>query len=143
MADGELQPGGGAHRIAEHVGLLEAHRVHERRHVVRQVGIGDGPVDVGGAAVALELERIDLVGLGELRDDRAHGRDVHVGAVQHDQRIALAGHLVIHLHAVDLDAVARRLGLGKARAGEQQGCGNEGGAEHGSLLLYLVRFRQR
>ena len=73
-------------------------------------GIGDRPVDVGRAAVALELERVDLVRLGELRDDRAHRRDVHVGAVQHDQRIARAGDLVIHLHAVDLDAVADRFG---------------------------------
>ena len=115
MADGELQPGGRAHRVAEHVGLLEADRVHEGGHVVGEVRIGDRPVDVGGAAVALELERIDLVGLGELRDDLAHRRDVHVGAVQHDQRIALAGDLVIHLHAVDLDALADRLGLGEGR----------------------------
>ena len=121
MADGELQPGDRAHRVAEHVGLLEPDRVHEGRHVVREVRIGDRPVDVGGAAVALELERIDLVGLGELRDDRAHGRDVHVGAVQHDQRIALAGHLVIHLHAVDLDAVADRLGCGKRRGRRRAG----------------------
>ena len=90
MADGELQPGHRAHRVAEHVGLLEPDRVHEGRHVVGEVRIGDGPVDVGGAAVALQLERIDLVRLGELRNDRAHRRDVHVGAVQHDQRIALA-----------------------------------------------------
>src|SRR3712207_7219562 len=38
-----------AHGVAEHVDLFEAYRVHEGRHVVRQVGIGDRPVDVGGA----------------------------------------------------------------------------------------------
>ena len=90
--------------------------------------------------MALKFERIDLVGLGELSDDRAHGRDVHVGAVQHDQGIALAGDFVIHLHAVDLDAVARRLGLGDGGAGDEQGCGNEGSAEHGGSPVYLVRF---
>ena len=90
-------------------------------------GIGDRPVDVGGAAVALELERIDLVGLGELRDDRAHGRDVHVGAVQHDQRLALAGHLVVHLHAVDLDALTRR--FGPDRGGPLEQAGEQGGGE--------------
>ena len=61
--------------------------------------------------------------------------------MQHDQRIAIAGNFIIHLHAVDLDAVAYRLGLGKGGAGEKQGCGNEGSAEHGVSSLDLVRFR--
>lgn len=35
-------------------------------------------------------ERIDRVALGELGNDVAHGRDVHVGAMQHDNRIEIA-----------------------------------------------------
>ena len=102
-------------------------------------GIGDGPVDVGGAAVALQLDRIDLVGLGELGDDRAHGRDVHVGAVQHDQRVAGAGNFVIHLHAVDLDAGAHGLcrgrgfgrGLGELQPESSSAVATQGDTEHG------------
>jgi hypothetical protein len=129
VADGELQSGDGAHRIPEHVGLLEAHRVHEGRHVVRQVGIGDGPFDVGSAAVALKFEGADPVGGGEPGDDGAHGGDVHVGTVQHDQRFAGTGHLVVHLHAVNFDAVAFGGSLCRGRgpaACKHNGCGNHG-----------------
>jgi hypothetical protein len=80
--------------------------------------------------VALEFQGVDLVGLGELGDDRAHGRDVHVGAVQHDQRIALAGDLVVHLHAVDRDAAAHRLRLNQRAAGDEQNGGNQNATEH-------------
>jgi hypothetical protein len=50
--------------------------------------------------------------------------------VQHDQRIAVAGDFVVHLHAVDLDAMARWLGLGQGEASQQQRCGDEGRAEY-------------
>jgi len=72
-----------------------------------------GSVDVRGASVALQFKRINVVGLGKLGDDRAHGQDVHIGTVQHNQRIAIAGNFAIHLHAVDFDAVAHRWGHGK------------------------------
>jgi hypothetical protein len=126
VANGEAQANDGAHGIAEHVGFRETERVHECRDVIRHVGIRDGPVDVGRAAVALELHRIDPVGLGEPGDDRAHGRDVHVRTVEHDQRIAIARDLVIHLHAVDPHAIPDGLGVGDGGAGEKQGCSNDG-----------------
>jgi hypothetical protein len=39
--------------------------------------------------MALQLERIDLMGLGELGNNGAHARDVHIGAVQHNQWFSL------------------------------------------------------
>jgi hypothetical protein len=52
--------------------------------------------------VAMELERVHAMRPGEHRDDRAHAGDVHGGAVEDDQRLALAGHLVIRaLNMVD------------------------------------------
>ena len=136
VADGELKARFGAHRITEDVGLGETDGVHEGSDVVGEVGVGDGPVDVVGAAVALEFERVDAVRRGELRNDRAHGRDVHVGAVQHDQRVALAGHLVVHLHAANGDALARRFVLAEDGSGDQQGCGYEDGDLHGVSPFY-------
>ena len=53
VANRELQSCGRAHRIAEHVSLLETHRVHERGYVIRQVLVRDRPIDVRRAAVPL------------------------------------------------------------------------------------------
>src|SRR6266540_3364298 len=68
------------------------------------------------------------------RDDPAHGRDVHVGAVQDDQRLTSAGHFVIHPHAVDLDAVTSRLASRNSGGAEHDDRG-EGAAKHRFLLV--------
>ena len=47
-------------------------------------------------------------------------------AVQHDHRIACAGDLVIHLHAVDFDAVAFGRLLGERSAGCEERCRGQG-----------------
>src|SRR5207249_9417819 len=73
--------------------------------------VRDRPGDICRAAVSLQLDRVDLVSPGEPGDDRAHRRNVHVGAVQHDQRIARAGDFVIHPYAVDVDTMNDRLRL--------------------------------
>src|SRR5690606_13363934 len=98
---GKLQTGGSAHGIAEDIGGFEFDGVHEGGDVVGEVGIGDGAVDIGGAAVALKLDGVNAVGFGQHGDDFAHGGDVHIGAMQDDERGAFARHLVIHVHAVD------------------------------------------
>jgi len=134
MPNGELQPRHRAHRVPEDIGLLQSHRVHERRDVIRQILVGDGSVDVGGPAVPLQLERVDPMRLGELRNDLAHHGNVHIGAVQHDQRLTRTGHLVIHLHAVHLDPTTGRLGSGH-RTGDEHGCSDECGAKHRFLVV--------
>ncbi len=130
IVDCEPQAGGSAHRVAEHIGLLEPDFVHEGSNVAGEVGIGDRPVDVVGAAVPLELEGVDLVGLGEPGDDLAHGVDVHVRAVQHDQWIAFARDLVVHPHAVHLGIVTHGFGLGKGGGGAGKNARNDDGAKH-------------
>ena len=62
---------------------------------------------------ALEFQGIDLVALGQLREDRAHRGDVHVGAVKDDKRVALSRDLVVHPHSVDVDTIAGGFGLGE------------------------------
>ena len=106
MIDGQSQCGDCPHGIAEDVGLLDPGRLHERGHIACKIGIGDRAVDIRGAAVPLKLQRVDPVGFGQPSDDLAQHGDGHVGAVQHDQRIAFAGYFIVHLHAVDLDAAA-------------------------------------
>jgi hypothetical protein len=96
-----------------------------------------GPVDIGGTAVPLQLERVDPVRRRELWNDRAHRRNVHVGPVQDDQRVAITGNLVIHLHAIDLDALANRLrlGLGRRSSVQQQDRGEECSAERVTCVM--------
>jgi len=88
--------------------------------------------------MTLQLDGVDLVRLREHRDDRAHRRDVHVGAVQHDDRVAGAGDFVVHLHAVHRDAFPRRLGRTDGGSAEQQGSGDEDRAEHGSAPFEIA-----
>src|SRR5690606_644566 len=122
----------------EDIGTIEADGVHDRRVIIRKILIRDGSVDVRRAAVSLKFERIHAVGLGELRDDLAHRRDVHVGAVQYDQRVALPGDLVVHLHTVDFDTgagrlrVRRFLGESTHGAGERRNRQGDGDEKRGS-----------
>jgi hypothetical protein len=122
VVDGQPEPGRRAHRVAEDVGLLDPDRLHERRDVAREVRVGDRPVDIRGATVALELQRVDAVRLGQPPDDLAQAGDIHVFAMQHYHRIAAAGDLMVHPHAVDLDPIAFGRLLGESGAGCDERC---------------------
>ena len=106
MADGELEGDPAAHAVAEGVGLIDPQVPHQGRHVVGHPLVGYGPVDVGGASVSLHLGDDHPPGLGQAGQDRPHGVDRHVGAVQQDQRPAFAVDLIVHPETVNLSVVA-------------------------------------
>jgi hypothetical protein len=133
VTDRELETRDGAHRVAEHIGRVEPDGVHERCDIIGQILIPDGPIDVGGAAVSLEFERIHAMRFREHGNDLAHRRNVHVRAMQHDERVAGAGHLVVHLHAIDLHARPRLLRSRERGNGKEQRGGDGCCAIHGSL----------
>ena len=112
-----LAGGEAAHRVADERGLLDAERVHEvdvhldvvgllERHGVRVAPA----LAVHGVHVEVLGERADVVG----EVDPARG--ARAAAVHEDQRVALAGLLVVDLPRLRLDGPAgRRLGeLGHA-----------------------------
>ena len=88
VADGELQGDAAAHAVADDVGVLDAEVSEQGGRVVGHLLVGDRAVDVGGVAVALQLDHDDLSGLGEPGQDRSQRVDRHVGAVQQEQRRA-------------------------------------------------------
>ena len=77
------------------VGALDPEVLHHRSGVVGHPLVGDRTVGVGGPAVTLQLQRDHLPLLGERSEERRHPVDVHVGAVEQDERLALAVDLEI------------------------------------------------
>lgn len=73
-----------------------------------------GPVDVRGAAVALQVDGVDLVVLGQRRQHRAEGLTGHQPAVQQDQRASGPVRRNPEIDAVDLDVAAGALRVGRA-----------------------------
>ena len=70
--------------------------LHHRSGVVGHPLVRDRAVSVGGPAVALQLQRDHLPLLGERAEERRHPVDVHVGAVEQDERLPFAVDLEIH-----------------------------------------------
>ena len=111
MLRGELERHPPAHRHGHHVGLAQAHRVHE---VADDRGLGGdavvGALRLVGVAVAEEVGGVDAVSAGEAAEDgrpvfRAHGHAVD----EHERRALAAGQIVdavaacTHELAVDSD----------------------------------------
>ena len=113
MPDRQLQPDAAAHAIADDVGLTDAEVLHQRGDVVRHLLVLQGAIDVGGAAVSLQIDGDDLPALGQVRQQRLHGAGRHVGAVeQHDGDTAAAVDLVVHIEPVHRRVAGLRGGIG-------------------------------
>ena len=67
MVHGQLQRRAAAHAVTDHVGALDAEVVEQADDIARQVGVGEIPVDVGGAAMRLEVDADHPVALREHR----------------------------------------------------------------------------
>ena len=100
-----------AHAVPDHVGPLDAEVIEQRRRRRSPGGRGDLPVDVGGAAVALQLDADHPVPARPASGSApAKLRSMVMDtAVQQHQRRALAVHLVVHVQAVDVGVSARRV----------------------------------
>jgi hypothetical protein len=108
VRDRQLQGDRGAQAEPEHVRPVDAQVVEQRDHVACQRGRGGDTVDVGGAAVTLQLDADHPVPADELRDQPGEAEvDALDAAVQQHQRRALALHLVVHVQAVDVRVAAR------------------------------------
>src|SRR2546421_4666555 len=93
-------------RVAPHVGLVEPEMVDERRDVVGHEAHLDGPVDVRGAPVALQVDRDDLVARGELRHHLGEHLARPEPAVQGNDRATGAMDFVVEVDAVDVCVIA-------------------------------------
>jgi hypothetical protein len=120
-----LQPGGAAHAVADNIGVGDAQMLHDRRDVVGQLLVVKGTVDdVGGVAMALELDGDDLAMLGQGGQNGPPQVDGPEGAVEQQQRLPAAVDLVVHLQPVDRGVAALRGGVrhgrrrGRLRLGE-------------------------
>ena len=102
-----------AERVADEVGLLEPEVVDEGRDVVGHEPDVDRPIDVGGAAVPLEVDRDDLVALGQRREDRPEHLARAEPAVEQDQRPPGPVGLVVEVDAVDLGVSAGPVRIGR------------------------------
>ena len=104
-------------RVADDVRLVQPEVVDERGDVVGHQPDVDRSIDVGGAAVALQVDGDDLVALRE----RGKNRPEHLArpepAVQQDQRPPGPDRLVVEIDAVDLGVLAGALGLGRPIGG--------------------------
>jgi hypothetical protein len=151
VADRDVERDGGAIRIAPDVGLLDAQFVERLDHVVGEQVVVQGPVDIGRAAVALEVEADDPPIFGQRRDQHAERVvDRREGTMQQHQRHpALAVAFVVHVEAVDVDVSGGRgsghlclrwLGFGKSdgRCGKR-GCGGGDESSPAHLLFLPVR----
>jgi len=108
VADRELERRRAAHAVAHHVGAQELQVPHQRRRVVGHELVGDRRVAVARAPVAAHVDGDHLPGLGEPGEQRTHHVEVHVRAVQQDQRRARPVDLVVHAQVVDRRVAARR-----------------------------------
>ena len=91
-----------AERVADEVRLLEPEVVDQGRDVVGHEPDVDRPIDVCGAAVPLEVDRDDLVALGQHREDRPEHLTRAEPPVEQDQRPPDTVGLVVKVDAVDL-----------------------------------------
>ena len=117
--------------------------LHQRRDVVGHLLVAEGAVDIGGVAVALQLDGDDLVVLGQGGEDRPPQVDRPKGAMEQDQRLTAAVDLVVHLQPVDrgvavcgvvsvMGVAVRRLRLGEAPSRcDQGGPGSRGHGDKG------------
>ena len=95
-----------AERVADDVRLLEPEVVDEGRDVVGHEPDVDRPIDVRGAAVPLEVDRDDLVALGQRGEYRPEHLARHEPAVEQDHRSPGPVGLVVEVDAVDLGVLA-------------------------------------
>ena len=96
----------GAVAEADEVRARDAESVHERDRVLRHVHVGDRPLDVGGPAMAAPLRHVDAEALRERRRQTVERLDGAQPAVQQDEGIADALHLVVGVHLACLNVVA-------------------------------------
>ena len=91
-----------AERVAHHVGPGEAEVLDERRDVVGHGLRAQRAIDVGRAAVGLQVDRDDAA----LGAQRRHDRPEHLAgaeaAVEQHERLAGAVLLVVQRHTVDV-----------------------------------------
>ena len=85
--------------------------VDEARDVVRHEPDIDRSIDIGGAAVPLEVDRDDPVALGQRGEDRPEHLARAEPAVQQDQRPPGPVGLAVEIDAVDLGVCTRALRL--------------------------------
>ena len=103
VRDHQLVAGEPADTETKDVGSLDPQVVEQGHHVGRKVGEGRGTVDVGGAAVALELDRDHPMVFSERRQGDAEVQlDGHQTAVEEHQRRPLAVLLVVEVQPVDI-----------------------------------------
>src|SRR6516225_3304566 len=84
---------------AEEVRALESEMAHERDNIFDVLHKAERAVDVSRVAVPLQVDLHDAPAFGELRKvgETREGK----GAWYVDQRLALAGNLIIHIQAID------------------------------------------
>ena len=138
----KLEADAAAHGIAEHVGLLDAEAVQDRRHVAAHGVELDRPIAELRAAMAVEVYADHPPLLGEHRQDRREHAGGAEAAMKEEQRLAGAVDLVVVADATGfdvagLDARGRGsslahgglLGMGGRGENERRGSGIKG-AQH-------------
>src|SRR5579871_6181771 len=100
MLNGEAEGCSAAERIAEEIKALEAELFGHGRDVVGHELAAKGAIDIGGMAVALQVDRNDLPVLGECGQDRIEHSGGPQTAMQQDQRVARSVNFVIELDTV-------------------------------------------
>ena len=111
-----------AERVADDVRLVEPEVVDQRRDVVGHQPHVDRSVDVGGAAVPLQVDGDDLVALGQRGQDRPEHLARPEPAVQQDQRPPGPVGLVVEVDAVDLGVLAGALRVASSQWSRRAPC---------------------
>ncbi len=103
VVDEQLVGGQASEAEFEQVCLLDAEVVEQAHHVGGEILKGDGPVDVGGTAVALKLDGDDPVMLGQGGDDRSEAElDREQASVEENERRSQSVLLKIEMNPVDI-----------------------------------------